>query len=389
MNDLSQNQIFTVMNNIAQQATGKAQITPVNTSEFVSVAQTTLLTGYDNVINAISQVLSRTIFSIRPYYAKFKSLQVDNIKYGNHVRKLQIVDGEFEKDDRLPLTDGSSVDMQKVNKPKVLQTNFYGQTMYEKSITIFRDQLDTAFSSPEEFGRFISMTLSNVSDLIEQAHEATSRLTLGNLIAGIYSINNAPQIVHLLTEYNALTGLKLTATTVYQPENFKPFIQWVYSRVEGISQMLTERSVIYHQNITDKAIARHTPKRLQKLYLYAPLKYQTQAMVLADTFNASMLQYGANEAVNYWQNINAPDQLQVVPTYLAIDGTLTTPEAAVTISKLFGILFDEEAAGYTVVNQWNANAPFNARGGYTNMFWHFTDRYWNDFTENSVIFLLD
>ncbi len=56
---------------------------------------------------------------------------------------------------------------------------------------------------------------------------------------------------------------------------------------------------------------------------------------------------------------------------------------------MVGVLMDQEAAGYTVVNQWSAPAPFNARGGYTNMFWHFTDRYWNDFTENAVIFMLE
>ena len=59
------------------------------------------------------------------------------------------------------------------------------------------------------------------------------------------------------------------------------------------------------------------------------------------------------------------------------------------MSKVFGVIFDEDAAGYTVVNQWSASAPFNARGGYTNIFWHSTDRYWNDFTENAVVLLLD
>ena len=33
--------------------------------------------------------------------------------------------------------------------------------------------------------------------------------------------------------------------------------------------------------------------------------------------------------------------------------------------------------------------PFNARGGYTNFFWHFTDRYNLDLTENAVVLVLD
>lgn len=389
MNDLTQTQIYQIVNTLANQATGKVNIMPTNTSEFVAVAQTALLSGYDNLLGAISQVLSRTIFSIRPYSRKFAGLQVDNIRFGNHVRKLQAIDGEFEEDARLPLTDGKSVDMYTVNKPKVLQTNFYGQTVFEKSITIFKDQLDVAFSSPDELGRFVTMVMTNVSDLIEQAHEQIARLTIANLIGGVMTIGNTYQVVHLLTEYNALTGLSLTNTTVYLPNNFKPFMQWVFSRVAGVSEMLTERSVIYHQNITGKEVARHTPKRMQKIFLYAPTKFQTEASVLADTYHDNYLGYASNDVVNYWQSIKSPNQISVSPVYLDTDGSLKTPANSLTVGNIYGVIMDEETAGYTVINQWSAPTPFNAKGGYSNMFWHFTDRYWNDFTENCVILLLD
>lgn len=138
MNNLTFNQISTVLNSVVKQATGKDAIIATNTADFVAVANTALLTGYDNVIQAISQVLSRTIFSVRPYTRKLAGLQVDNITYGNHVRKLQAVDRDFENDNRQPLTNGQSVDMYKVNKPDVLQTNFYGQTVYEKKHNHFQ-----------------------------------------------------------------------------------------------------------------------------------------------------------------------------------------------------------------------------------------------------------
>ncbi len=73
--------------------------------------------------------------------------------------------------------------------------------------------------------------------------------------------------------------------------------------------------------------------------------------------------------------------------YIDEDAALKEGSAAV-YDNVVGVLMDEEAAGYTVVNEWSAPAPFNARGGYTNIFWHFTDRYWNDFSENCVVFML-
>ena len=390
VNDLTFNQLSMVLNSIVQQATGQQVQQATNTAEFVSVAQTALKTGYDPVLQAISQVLSRTIFSIRPYTRKFGGLMVSNQQFGNIVRKLNIADKDWEEDSRFELTDQSSVDMYKVNKPSILQTNFYGANVFEKSLTIFKDQLDCAFSNPDEFGRFVSMTMTNASDMIEQAHENLARATLANFIGGKISGDTA-SVIHLLTEYNTITGLKpsLTAETVYQPANFKPFMQWVYSRVASLSSLMTERTQKFHINVTGKEISRHSPVNKQKVYLYAPARYQTETMVLADVYHDNFLRMADNETVNFWQSIDKPDEINVQPVYLQADGTLKSDDVPLNQKGIFGVMFDEEAAGYTVVNQWSAPTPFNSKGGYSNIFWHFTDRYWNDFTENGIVLLLD
>ena len=390
VNDLTFNQLSMVLNSIVQQATGQQAQQATNTAEFVSVAQTVLKTGYDPVLQAISQVLSRTIFSIRPYTRKFGGLMVSNQQFGNIVRKLNIADKDWEEDSRFELTDQNSVDMYKVNKPSILQTNFYGANVFEKSLTIFKDQLDCAFSNPDEFGRFVSMTMTNASDMIEQAHENLARATLANFIGGKISGDTA-SVIHLLTEYNTITGLKppLTAETVYQPANFKPFMQWVYSRVASLSSLMTERTQKFHINVTGKEISRHTPVNKQKVYLYAPARYQTETMVLADVYHDNFLRMADNETVNFWQSIDKPDEINVQPVYLQADGTLESDDTPLNQKGIFGVMFDEEAAGYTVVNQWSAPTPFNSKGGYSNIFWHFTDRYWNDFTENGIVLLLD
>lgn len=387
-NDLSFNQLSTVLNSIVAQATGKNPLAITNTSEFISVAQTALKTGYDPLLQSISQVLSRTIFSTRPYYRKFGGIQVDNQKWGNITRKLNISDKDWENDVRFELVDGESVDMYKVNKPNILQTNFYGANVYERSYTIFKDQLDCAFSGPDEFARFLSMVTGNCTDMIEQAHENLARATVANYIGGKVK-GDADSCIHLLTEYNALTGLALTKENVYQPANYKPFIDWVYSRIATLTELMTERSQLFHTNITGKTINRHTPLQRQRVYLYAPARFNIESMSLANTYNYNFLKMAYNETVNYWQSIKNPSKINVMPSYLKADGTITTPEAALEQDDIFGVIFDEEALGYTVMNQWSATTPFNAKGGYSNVFFHFTDRFWNDFTENGLVLLLD
>lgn len=390
VNDLTITDVGTILTSIAKQATGASTLSVNNTKDFITVAQTTLKVGYDPLIASISQVLSKTIFSIRPYYRKFAGINVSNQQFGNITRKLNISDKDWETDERLPLTDSASVDMYKVIKPSILQTNFYGANKYQRHITIFKDQLDTAFSTPDEFGRFITMVMQNATDVIEQGHETLARSVIANFIGGILADeDNGTRTIHLLTEYNELTGQTLTAETVYQADNFGNFMKFVTSRIKSLSAMFTERTQLYQTQVTGKPITRHTPYRNQKLYLYSPTQYLTETAVMSDLYNDQYMKLMDFERVNFWQNPNSPDALNVMPIYLKSDGTLTSPTAAVNETHVFGVLFDDEALGYTVVNQWSATTPFNAAGGYSNVYYHFTDRYWNDFTEKGVVLLLD
>lgn len=386
VNDMGFNQLATVLNSITEEVTGRKALTPTNTSEFISVAQKTLKAGYDPVLGAINQMITRTIFSNRSYERKFAGLQVSNQRFGSITRKLSIADKPFENDGRFEIVDGQAIDHWKTNLPNVLQMNFYGENVFEKSTTIFRDQLDAAFTGPDQFGEFISMQLDNVSNMIEQAHESTARSTIANFIGGKIAANNG--VIHLLKEYNTKTGLSLTAQTVYQPENFKPFMEWVFSRIEELSMLMSERTSLFQIEVTGKPIVRHTPRSYQKIYLYAPAKAAIDARVLTNEYHDNYLKFADNEGVTFWQNPLSPDSISVTPTYLAADGSLAVGENTEQ-ANIFGVMFDRDAMGYTVMNQWTASTPMNAKGGYINSFWHFTEKYWNDFTEKGIILLLD
>lgn len=376
-----------ILNEIVAQATGKNPITAVSTADFVSVANTASGIAPDSLLGAITQVLSRTIFSIRPYSRKFKGLYMDSQRFGNHTRKLNIADSDWNEDSRYDLVDGSSVDDQVVKKPNVLQTNFYGQNVFERQITIFKDQLNIALSSEEEFQRFITTVMTNASDQIEQAHESVARMTLANFIGGKVKGDTA-NVYKLVTIYNDVAGTALDTATVRKPENFVPFMKWAVGFIKTISDRMTERSQKFHINVTGKEISRHTPYNKQKLYLYSELLNDIDASVMTSIFNDEYLKFAEHERVSYWQSIDSPDGIKVIPAYLQPGGTVKVETEELAVADIFGVLFDEEAVGITTFGEWSAPSPFNARGGYSNIFWHFNDRYFNDFTENGVVFLL-
>lgn len=375
------------LNAIISQATGKTTIGAIN-DNFVSVATTALGIAPDDLLNAISQVISRTIFSIRPYNRKFAGLFVDNMKWGNHVRKINIGDKDWEQNVSYDLTDGQSIDADIVSKPDILQTNFYGQCVYSKHYTIFRDQLNIALQNEEEFERFYTMLVQNTMDMIEQCHENTARATIVNLIGGKVK-GDTPNVIHLVTEYNAVTGLALDSNTVKKPENFVPFYKWAFSRIKTISGLFTERSLQYHINITGHNIMRHTPVKNQRLYLYTPEMNNVESSVFSSVFNEQYLKMMDYEGVNFWQSIQTPMEINVQTRYMLPTGVITSDSKGTTTSNIFGILMDEEAAGITTYGARTATTPYNARGEYMNVWWHFNDRYWNDLTENAVVFLLD
>lgn len=393
-NQLSFNQISTLLNSVANQATGTSNAASTDTSSFVTQAQMVLATGYDNIIGAISQTLGKTIFDIRPYYRKFKGMLMDEQKWGSITRELIPIDKAFEDDARMTLTDGYSIDQYTVNKPEVLQVNYYGQNLLEKSVTIFKDQLDNAFLGPEQFGSFISMVMQNISDQFEQAYEIQARMLLANLIMGRTLATSPGTIVHLVTEYNTYIGSEqgeeLTITDLRAPDKFPAFMKWVYAKIATLTAMMTERTHLFHVNITNKAVVQHTPYDRQKVYLLAGERYGMEAQVLADTFHDNYLKFADVETVNFWMSPNEPDKIIAKPSYLKYsDGEIAVADSAVTKTGVFGVIFDEMALGHTLMNKWNAYTPFNAKGGYTNLFYHVTDRWHQNDCRNAIVLFLD
>ncbi len=413
-NSLTHTQSSTLMNDMVEQLTGQKVIGGVNLTNFVSVAQKALLNGYDPVLNAITQMVSRTIFSIRPYYGKLLGLEADATRWGNHIRKLSIADQKLVNDDAWtypvlykkegvedatpnryyegstanPSGNKESVDMFLIRKPDVLQTNIYGRNVYSDYLTYFRNQFDVAFLNAEEYGRFISMVSINLMNRLQTAAETIGHAVLINLIGSLLDEGNNSRVIHLLSEYNTLTGQTLTATSVYAPDNFKAFIQWVFSRIEQLTSLMSERSNMFQTVVDGKPILRHTPLTEQKVYLYAPVLYQINAMVLSNTYHNDFLRLSDVEPINYWQSIEYPDSISATPVYIDTTGNLKVG-AAVEQAGIFGVIFDREAAGYAITDSWSMNTPFNARAGYYTQWFHRTFNTWNDISEKALVLLLD
>ena len=404
MSNVNSNIIYqagTLLADVVQQATGRKVLTASTPGEWTSVAQSALSAGVEPILNTLVNMWSRTIFSVRPYSAKLKGLEMSADRFGLMTRKLSPVVKDPGDDaaylwpvaydaGQSPATgDGHSVDMYAISKKQVLQTGFAGAAVYQEIFTIFKDQLDGAFQSPSEFMAFNEMQMADRSNSIESWKENVKRSLLANMILSLNVENQTGRIIHLITEYNADTGASLTSTTVFAPANFPGFVRWMVARFNTLARMMSERTAMFQTTIGGKYVLRHTPAEDLRVYITGRFKDMMDTMALSVTFNDQYLKMADVEGINFWQSTSAPASVTGKPTYTNTSGVATTPSSASTVNNIVGVMFDRDALGMASVLEESALSPYNVKGRYWNNAYNnkFKTRF--DMTEKAVLLLLD
>ena len=398
INSMTFNQSATLLNEVVEQMTGVSSIAPIDESEFVRVGTTALQTGYDQLGTAISQVIENNVYGARIYTSQFPSLVRSIQEWGGITRKFTNLDLDYtdsEAYDPAAMATGQSVDPFEINRRVTVQFNFYGGQVEDLIVTYTRDQLKTAFSGSAEFGSFMLMCAQDLANQITQRVEAQSRETILNLIAADIE-HNDDRVIHALTEYKAATGnTTITAANYLSEAEFDHFAKWLFGRLKTAKKLLRNRSGKFHTNITSyngsaisKEIMRFTPESELNIYMLSNFMDQVESSVLAATFHNDLVGTGSYESVDYWQNIDSPDEIDILPNVLQADGTCAAPEAAVNESGIIGFLFDDDACGIVVKNE-SVESIYNPRGKYLNEFHNTVIRSYNDQTENSIVIMLD
>lgn len=414
VNTMAIEDVYQVLNDIQSQITYSSTATPpaspLDTSSFVSVAQSVLQVGVDAVYNALMNTIARTVFSTRPYSRQFGGLIVDNLKWGGIVRKVSFGDTPAISDEAFHIPpDGQSVDHYIINRGKVIETRYYGSTVYQDLNTTFRDQLITAFNGPDQLGSFISAKTQEINNKWVQWTEDLARTMLLNAIASKYhNVTYTDHVIHLLSEYNGITGLSLTFNDIWLPANVKPFFEYCRARVKTISRDFTLRSNMFQYEIDDPNntgnpfdIFRHTPEANQKIYLSAPVMDIMETTALSEAFHNDYLKYTDIEKVGRWQtaytggtNPMFNGMVASVSKYVELDYSGAYSDQTVNsgdelIAPIFGVIFDEDFCNINIKDNVIVNTPMNAKGLYFNTVLTSNVQYASDFTEKFCLLMLD
>ena len=389
VNTMTFEQSAAYLTELYKEATGQyPSIQIQNTADFTTVGTTLLQGGVDPIIGALGQVLDRTIFSMRVYNKKFEDITVDEIRFGAITRKINFLDNDLDAtDDRLSLVDGSSIDPYVVKKPKVYCMNYYGAEVHQDSITIFRDQLDSALKDANEFSRFLAGVMTNIDNKHKQIEEADVRGAIINFITAKYAHDSA-NAINVLQAYYDETGITLTPADMFAPSNYVEFTRWLAAFMQTLVDKMGERSIKYHMNLSGAEVMRFTDKPNMRKYISDRVLNNITAVAQSVTYNADKIGNIAEGArkITFWQNIEDPYHVQGTPAYLDVsNGQVVDETTTIDVENIIGILFDRDALGLVKRSTWSGATPFNPRGGYYNIFYHWTNTVWNSFDENFVL----
>lgn len=391
---LTAKQIFGIVNEVAAQAMGST-IAVIDNAGLIALGDTVLGSNEtaNNFINALTDRIGRTIVSFRAYHSHFPDFERDSIEWGNILQKIKIGMPDAEEDQSYNLVDGTSVDQYKINKAKVNQLLFTSENPWQTHITVHLDALEKAFLSSDAMGVFISSMFGEVQNRIELAMENLSMDCVNNYIAELINRKNSrpKRVVNLVTEFKDKTGVDHTTEPLNALDD-EEFLKYVVRRINSLSTIFEYMNKGTYTDIgifpdsiapgsSKEIYTRHTPKSEQRMMLFIDLVNSLKTNINSKAFNMEQVAIDIPfKTVPFWQSMDDPSSIDVK--------VASSSNAEVAQSLVMGILYDREAMGTFKKKYTSLTSPINAAGKYYNVFYHMITMYYNDLTENAVVFLL-
>lgn len=384
--------IYQIVNNVNRQITGQSALQAVDTTSFIAVGNQIMQGTTDNIYRAIAGTWASTIWAARAYTSGvMKSVEVVEEFWGAVMRKISFLPLDFEASqnwntDLSPtqLDDGNSINPFAIRKAKPVSFYFQGSKTLQSHISHFRDELEDALQSEAMFDSWYYAKMVEYYNDIETKDETERRLIVLNFMAGAYDMQSS--VLDLTIAYNTAHGTAYTRDqllTTYGSD----FRRWAAAEIQQATKNMTDRTSLYHANVTGKTLLRHTPREFQKMLLLAPFMSHTEAELYSELFNPDYLNLGTYEEVNFWQNPNSPAEINIKPKVLDTTTGGSVDGNAVNLPYVVGLLYDVRAL--TICNKRrSAGNIYNPAGDYTNDYLHWLKRYNNDFTENHLLIIM-
>lgn len=386
-------QISAMLNDIFGEILGDGVITEnlsnIVTAGTIITSDTKFGDNFENYAGKIVDKVGRTVFADRVYRAKDLGIWRDSWEYGSVLEKIRCDVGDYEDNCEWNLTDMGQTgldynenianhieEMFKFYPANVQAKYFNTKITFKTIISITRKQLKSAFDSASAMARFIGMIENRVMSKMEIAKDQLQRRALVNLMAHNLKRGNGAKVVDLKAEFEAAGGTTITDVNVAVKD--REALRFIAKRMEMDRQFMTEPSKVYNNG----TFYTHTPIEDSRLIVLADLDAGLKFNLYGDTYNEEFVKLDGYKTLPFWQGTNASMSIATRSTINVTD----TDGDQVLQSAVLGVLFDKDAVAACNEDP-EVRSQYNADGNFTNYFYTYDCMYYNDFDENSIVYV--
>ena len=380
------NQIYELMNSVTKEVLGEEAVVNEDLSNVVDIGTALFnASAIDAYVKSLVNHIGKVIFVNRPYSGSVPSVLMDGWEFGSVLEKISADIPEATENESWELENGASYDTNIFYKPSVTAKFFNSKVTFEVPMSFTEKQVKQSFSSAEQLNGFLSMLYNAVDKSMTIKIDSLVMRTINNMIAEtIYadyqgastSTKSGVRAVNLLKLYNDKFSTSLTAeAAVTNPE----FVRFASYTLGLYSDRLSKISTLF--NVEGKA--RFTSADYLHVVLLSDFAKAADAYLQSDTYHNEFTKLPNAETVPYWQASGTGYDFESVSK---ID-IKTASNNTVSQTGILGIMFDRDALGVTnldrrVTTNYNPKAEF-----YTNWY-KFDAGYFNDLSENFVVFFV-
>ena len=378
-------QLHTLVNAVTQEILGETGVVAEDLSNVVDIGKTIIDSdNVDNYVKKLVNHIGKVVFVNRLYTGGVPSVLMDSWEYGSILEKISADLPEATINETWALEDKKDYSPDVFYKPSVSAKFFNSKVTFEIPMSFTEIQVKESFSSKEQLNGFISMLTTSIENSMTVKLDALIMRTINNMIAETLHAELADKdytktgvkAVNLLKLYNETVTTTLTAdNAVTDPD----FIRFATYQISMYSDRMSKISTLFN---VEKA-ERFTPKDLQHIVLLSDFAKASETFLASNTQNAEMVALPKHETVPYWQGSGTGYSFDDVSTI----NVKTASKADVNIKGILGVIFDRDALGVSNLDR-RVTTNYNPRAEFYTNFYKFDAGYYNDLSENFVLFFI-
>lgn len=389
-------QLYALINAVTKEALGETVVVNEDLSNVVDLGKAVMdqANGLDNYVRKLVDHIGKVVFVNRVYSGGVPSVLMDSWEFGSVLEKISTDLPEATENKSWDLQDGEEYSQDVFYQPKVEAKFFNSKVTFEIKLSFTEKQVKSAFSSAEQLNGFISMLVQSVENSMTVKTDALIMRAINNMIAetlvselgsgvaGSKVIDwdgSGVRAINLLALYNDTVTTPLApADAIINPD----FVRFATYQIALVSDRMSKISTLFNSG----AKQRFTPDDMKRVVLLSDFAKASDILLLSDTRNPDRITLPAHDSVPYWQGSGTDYALTstgVIDVKTASGETVKVPATA----SIIGIVFDRDAVGVANLDR-RVTTAYNARAEFYTNFYKMDAGYYNDLSENFVVFFI-